>query len=357
MRPITNPIARFFLHLGLWLVVLYSIVPFIWTLLNSFKTKVDANARMPRIFPEVLWRPLKNITNTNSPAPKIFFEPTIAAYTKVLLKSVPENAALIGYGLIAIIVALVLIGIFAKRIPLPTKAIYWSIAGIIALILWTIPMVIDTAEIYDNFLNTVIVCVGTVIVSVSIGALSGYGLARYSGLAGVVILLAAITFRSLPRMGFILPYFQMGQKSGLYDSFFLVIIALVAVNQPFTMQMLRTFFLNIPADIEEAAMIDGASRFGAFMRVVVPTMWPGIVATSLFTLLVSYHEFILVRILTQTNQTLTVAMAQFIGGVSVPGSIPRQSAAAVVSALPLVLVVLIFQKQFVKGLSAGAVKG
>ena len=104
-------------------------------------------------------------------------------------------------------------------------------------------------------------------------------------------------------------------------------------------------------------MIDGASRLEAFIRVVVPTAWPGIFATSLFTLLVTYHEFILVRILTQTNQTLAVGMAQYIGGVSVAGSIPRQSAAAVISALPLVIVVLLFQNQFVKGLSAGAVKG
>ncbi len=119
----------------------------------------------------------------------------------------------------------------------------------------------------------------------------------------------------------------------------------------------RSFFMDIPREIEEAAMIDGASQFGAFIRVIVPIMRPGIIATSLFTLLLAYHEYLLIRILAQSNWSIAVAMTSYIGGVSVAGSIPLQSAAAVSGALPLVIVVLIFQKQLVKGLSAGAVKG
>ena len=335
MRPITHPLARVCVHLALSLVVLVSTLPFIWTLLNSFKTKRDANARVP----------------------KLFFTPTVESYTTVLLDSIPDNAALIGILLFASLVALVVIGKFAKYIPFPNKAIYWGIVATLAVIIGGIPRVIDVARIYDNFLSTVIVSVGAVTISVGIGALAAYALARYTGIAGIVILLAAIAFRSMPRMGYILPYFQVGQAIGIHDTHFLLIIVLVAVNQPFTIWMLRAFFLSVPREIEEAAMVDGASRLKAFVKVVVPVVWPGIVATSLFTLLVVYHEFILIRILTQSNQTLTVAMAQFIGGVSVPGSIPRQSAAAVISVIPLIIVVLIFQKQFVKGIGDGAVKG
>ncbi len=115
--------------------------------------------------------------------------------------------------------------------------------------------------------------------------------------------------------------------------------------------------MDIPREIEESAMIDGASRFGAFIRVIIPIMWPGIMATALFTLLLAFHEYLLVRILAQSNWSIAVAMTSFLGGVSVAGSIPLQSAAAVSGALPLIIVVLIFQKQLVKGLSAGAVKG
>jgi len=335
MRPLTHPIARFLLHLGLSLVALVSTLPFVWTLLNSFKTRLDAQARVPQVI----------------------FDPTLESYSKVLLDSVPDNGALVGIGLVAVLVTLLLIGKFAKRIPFPTKAIYCVIAVTVGIILWGIPRVVDTAGIYDNFISTVIIAIGTVIVSIAIGSPAAYALARYTGISGIVILLAAIAFRSLPRLGYILPYFQVGQMIGLHDTYFLLIIVLVAVNQPFVIWMLRAFFLSVPREIEDAAMVDGASRFMAFRRVVIPVVWPGIVATSLFTLLVVYYEFLLIRILSQSNQTLTVAMTQFLGGVSVAGSIPRQSAAAVVSVLPLMVVVLILQKQFVAGIGEGAVKG
>jgi len=109
-------------------------------------------------------------------------------------------------------------------------------------------------------------------------------------------------------------------------------------------------------EIEEAAMIDGASRFEAFIRVIVPIMWPGIIATSLFTLVLVYHEFLLVRILTLKNWTLAVAMQQYLGGISDSGSLPLKSAAAVSAALPLLIVILFYQKHLIKGLTAGAVK-
>ncbi len=115
--------------------------------------------------------------------------------------------------------------------------------------------------------------------------------------------------------------------------------------------------MDIPREIEESAMIDGASRLGAFVRVIVPIVWPGIIATALFTVVLVYHEFLLVRILTLTNWTLAVAMQQYLGGISDSGSLPLKSAAAVSAALPLLIVVIIFQRQLVKGLSAGAVKG
>ncbi|MCK4901464.1 MAG: hypothetical protein KAS38_21965, partial [Anaerolineales bacterium] len=146
MRPITNPLARVFLHVGMWAIVIYSTIPFIWTLINSIKTKRDANA---------------------SP-PKWIFEPTLESYQTILIESLPENGALIGYGLLAIFVVLLLLSLFARRFPIMN----WVIVGIIAIVLFSIPRFVDTAEIYDYFLNTIIICLGTVIISVSIGALA-----------------------------------------------------------------------------------------------------------------------------------------------------------------------------------------
>jgi multiple sugar transport system permease protein len=115
--------------------------------------------------------------------------------------------------------------------------------------------------------------------------------------------------------------------------------------------------MDISREVEDAAMIDGASRLGAFLKVIIPIMWPGTVSTTLFTLLLAYHEFLLVRILTQSKWTLPLAMVQFLGDAKLAGQMAMQAAAAVSSTIPIVLVILFFHKQLVKGLSAGAVKG
>ena len=334
MQPIKNPIARFFIYLVLLLFVFYSIVPFFWTTLQSLKTVRQANSR----------------------SPLFFFKPTFKNYSDLWLDATPENLETLAIGLVAIVIVLVLIALLANRIPVPNGIIYFSVLGIAFLILRNIPKYVETAEFYDYFLNTLIVTVGTVIISISIGCLAGYALARYSGIDGVVILVMALGFRALPRMAFVLPYFWLGQRSGLHDTYALLIICLVAVNQPFTIWMLRSFFMDIPREIEESAMVDGCNRLTAFLRVIIPITWPGIISTALFTLLLAYNEFLLVRILTQSKWTLPVAIAQFTGGED-PGHITLASAASVSATLPIVIVILFFQKQLVKGLAAGAVKG
>ena len=335
MQPIKNPLGRVFIHLSIWVFVIYNSVPFVWTFLQSLKTKKQANSRTP-----LFW-----------------FEPTFEQYSELWLEKVPENFSVLVYTLIAILITLFLFSVIGKKLSISSVAIRLIILGTIVLMLLSIPFFVKTAEFYDYFVNTMIVAIGTVIISIGIASLSGYALSRYLGIAGVILIILALAFRSLPRMAFGLPYFWMGQISGLYDSNFLVIIALAAVNQPFAIYMLRSFFKDIPREIEEAAMVDGASRFEAFIKVIVPIMWPGIITTSLFTLVLVYHEFLLVRILTLKNWTLAVAMQQYLGGISDSGSLPLKSAAAVSAALPLLVVILFYQKHLIKGITAGSVKG
>ena len=334
MQPVKHPVARLLIHLTLILFVLYSIMPFVWTALQSLKTVRQANARTPLFF----------------------FTPTFKNYSELWLTQPSESVGNTVLGIFAIVALLVLLVIWAERLPVANGILYGGVFIAFIVLLWAVPRLLDTAEFYDYFVNTMIVTVGTILVSISIGALAGYGLARYSGIASVVILIAALAFRALPRLAFVLPYFWLGRATGLYDTHALLIITLVAVNQPFTIWMLRSFFMDIPKEIEEAAMVDGAGRLVAFWRVIIPIMWPGIVSTALFTLLLAYNEFLLVRVLTQSNWTLPVAIAQFTGGED-PGHITLASAAAVSATIPIVFVILFFQKQLVKGLAAGAVKG
>jgi multiple sugar transport system permease protein len=334
MEKVKSPLGRVLIHVGLILFALYSLVPFYWTTLQSFKTLRDANARTP----------------------KFFFSPTWENYQELWLRSVPENGATIAYGLLLAVIVLIALLLFADYLLLPNGVIYGVVAVGFLLLLWGIPRIVDTAKFYDYFLNTIIVTVGTVVVSIAIGSLAGYGLARYAGYAGVAILVAALAFRALPRLAFVLPYYWIGSATNLLDTHLLVILTLVAVNQPFTIWMLRSFFMDIPKDLEEAAMVDGANRFHAFYKVIIPIMWPGIISTALFSLLLAYNEFLLVRLLTQTNWTLPVAISRYTGGED-PRHLTLAAASAVSATIPIVLVILFFQKQLVKGLAAGAVKG
>lgn len=120
--------------------------------------------------------------------------------------------------------------------------------------------------------------------------------------------------------------------------------------------MLRSFFVEIPREFEEAAMIDGAGRLRSFLSVIVPIMWPGIITTGLFTFLLAYIDFLLARILTQVNWTLPVGIAQFTGGED-PGHVTLAAAASVSTTLPILFVIIFFQKYLIRGLASGAVKG
>lgn len=334
MDKVKSPLGRLVIHGVLILFAIYSIFPFYWTTLQSFKTLRDANSRTP----------------------KFFFTPTWENYQELWLRSVPENGALIAYFVVAAVVILVGLLLFAEHLPVRNGVIYAVVAvGFVAL-LWGIPRLVDTAKFYDYFLNTIIVTVGTIVISISIGCLAGYGLARYAGLLGVIVLVAALAFRALPRLAFVLPYYWIGSATNLLDTHLLVILTLVAVNQPFTIWMLRSFFMEVPKDLEEAATVDGATRFTAFRKVIVPIMWPGIISTALFSLLLAYNEFLLVRLLTQTNWTLPVAISRYTGGED-PRHLTLAAASAVSATIPIVLVILFFQKHLVKGLAAGAVKG
>ncbi|MEZ4726079.1 MAG: carbohydrate ABC transporter permease [Caldilineaceae bacterium] len=252
MEKVKSPVGRVLIHVGLMVFALYSLIPFYWTTMQSFKTLKDANARTP----------------------KFIFTPTWENYQELWLRSVPENGALLAYGLLLTVVVLVCLLLFADYLPMPNRLIYSVVAIAFVALLWGIPQILDTAKFYDYFLNTLIVTVGTVVISISIGCLAGYGLARYAGLAGVVILIAALGFRALPRLAFVLPYYWIGSATNLLDTHLLVILTLVAVNQPFTIWMLRSFFMDIPKDLEEAAMVDGAGRFTAFLKVIIPSCGP-----------------------------------------------------------------------------------
>ena len=165
-------------------------------------------------------------------------------------------------------------------------------------------------------------------------------------------------FRAMPNItlvsGYLLPFFQFNVWGYLPTA----IIVLVALNQPFTLWMLYSFFINIPRDLDESALVDGCSRFQAFRMVVMPVMWPGVVTTGLFSFLLGYNDFAVTSmLLTQDNQTMVPKISSFLFKIQAEGHVMYAVAAVVSTTAPLFLLIMFFQKRLVEGLTAGAVKG
>jgi len=152
----------------------------------------------------------------------------------------------------------------------------------------------------------------------------------------------------------LLPFFQMN----IWGHLSTTIIVMVAINQPFTLWMLHSFFLNIPKDLDESAMVDGCTRFQAFRYVIVPVMWPGVITTGLFSFLLAYNDFALTALLlTEENQTMVPKISGFLGNAQEQGNVMYAVSAVVSATAPLFVLVMFFQRQIVSGLTAGAVKG
>ncbi|MEL7152421.1 MAG: carbohydrate ABC transporter permease, partial [Pseudomonadota bacterium] len=144
----------------------------------------------------------------------------------------------------------------------------------------------------------------------------------------------------------------------LYGKPWAVIAVLVAINQPFTIWMLRSFFQNIPAELDEAARVDGCNHFQAFRRVIMPVMWPGVITTGLFSFLLAYNDFLVTSLLLDAqNQTMVPAIAGMFNRETTTTDQVVAVAAAVSITAPLFFLVMVFQRQIVSGLTAGAVKG
>ena len=213
-------------------------------------------------------------------------------------------------------------------------------------------------DFWNNAINTGIVVFFTVVVSLTLGTLGGYALARSGYRYTFWLLMAALVFRAMPHItlvsGYLLPFFEWN----IWGHIPTTIIVLVAINQPFTLWMLHSFFLNIPKDMDESAMVDGCTRFQAFRYVIIPVMWPGVITTGLFSFLLAYNDFAVTSmLLSSENQTMVPRIANFLGTVRETGNVMFAVAAVVSAMIPLFFLVLFFQRQIVSGLTAGAVKG
>ncbi len=207
-----------------------------------------------------------------------------------------------------------------------------------------------------NLRNSLVVAVGSTFFSVTIGMFCAYALARYRFAGKDDVSFWILTNRMMPAVAVILPVFLIFQTLALLDSFAGLIALYTAMQLPFVVWMLKGYFEDIPRELEEIALVDGDTWFGAFRRVVLPVMAPAITATAIFVLILSWNEYAFALFLTGTQtKTLPVSVVTF-AVQTAAASWDILGAACLIISMPILLFVVAVQKQFVKGLSMGMVK-
>ncbi len=205
--------------------------------------------------------------------------------------------------------------------------------------------------------NSLIVATGTVGMGLLVSIFAGYALARFRMPLRRFLVMVVLATQMFPVAVLLIPFFMVMRNLGLLGSLWGLIIAYLAFITPLMIWILRGFFQSIPAELEEAAQIDGCSRFGAMWRVIMPLAGPGIAAVSIFAWIAAWNEFLFALTFISGDQlrTLPVGLTQFVGRDAVDhGAI---MAASVLFTLPVVIFFLFVHKKLTTGLVAGAVKG
>jgi multiple sugar transport system permease protein len=205
--------------------------------------------------------------------------------------------------------------------------------------------------------NSVIVAGAATLITIAIGSLAAYALVRFRLRWTNIYLLILLAISMFPQIAVAGPVWTVLDQLNWLNTFHGLVAAYVALSMPLAIWILTTFFLDVPSEIEEAALIDGCSRLQALYKVILPLAAPGILTAALLVFIHAWNEFFFALIIMTdpTVQTLPVGIALFPGEYTMPwGEI---AAASTVATVPLILLTLIFQRGIVRGLAAGAVKG
>ncbi|MEM8950945.1 MAG: carbohydrate ABC transporter permease [Pseudomonadota bacterium] len=381
-RALQQPLALRLSSIGfLAFWCLLAAFPLFWILVMSFKIPVDSFAANPIsvIFGPATRAAGKGLSIIDIVVGAVALLATGMLATRWLPRAVqthsPNGLIALGWIIGSLVFAIGFILVFFGLLP-PVLNILNGILGpvgspIIGLTTEHYQAVWWDNEFYRNFLNSLLVTAGVVTISLTVGTFAGYGLARYGSQLAFWLLIAALIFRALPHSvlvaGYLPPFINSSEilrpflgdaAPTLYGQPWAVIAVLVSINQPFTIWMLRSFFQNIPTELDEAARVDGCSHFEAFRRVIMPVMWPGVITTGLFSFLLAYNDFLVTSLLLDAqNQTMVPAIVGYFNRETTTTDQVEAIAAAVSITAPLFLLVMVFQRQIVSGLTAGAVKG
>ena len=208
------------------------------------------------------------------------------------------------------------------------------------------------------FINTAVISVAAAVISIMIATCASYSLSRFRIPGSGIVAVALLLMYMLPEIVLGIPFMKIFLFLGLSDSLVALTIAYISITLPFSIWMLRSYIESIPTALEEAALIDGCTRFQGFLRVIVPQAIPGIMATTIFTFILCWNEYLyaLILITSEQNKTLTLGLSILLGETAIY-SWGMLAAGSVLTVIPVIVLFVFFQKHIVSGFTAGAVKG
>ena len=207
------------------------------------------------------------------------------------------------------------------------------------------------------FFNSIIIAVSTMFIDIILGTLGGYSLARFRYRGRKLIMVGVLSAYCIPPIMLMIPLYRVIAGLGLKSSYLGVIIGHVTITYPFCLWLLISFFKKIPKEIEEAALVDGASAFTIFYRIILPLCIPGVLSTGIMAFILSWNEYLLASVLvsSDTMKTLTVGLANYVSSTEINWGVIMSLGTA--TTIPIVILFSAIQKYFVEGLTAGAIKG
>jgi len=212
-------------------------------------------------------------------------------------------------------------------------------------------------DIIHYLLNSAIVAGSATIVTISLGTLAGYALARLPRRWGQIILMGILACAMFPQISIAGPIWRFLRFMGWLNTYQGLVLPYVALTLPLAVWILALFFREMPEELEASALVDGCTKLGSLMRVILPLSAPGLFTAAILTFIYAWNEFFLALLIMTdpAKQTMPVGIALFQGEHTIPwGEI---AAASFITTAPLILMVLLFQRRIVTGLSAGAIKG
>ncbi len=287
-------------RVGFWVVLglifIFFMFPLYWILISSFKTRADI------------------VSTTPSYIPYLEFNPTFDNYTDVLIGGSQES----GDGS-------------------------------------TVTSSANVSEFRDRLINSIIITGGSTILAVLIGTLTAYAVSRFTIPLEDDFMFFVLSTRMLPPIVVLIPVFVLFSDLGLRDSYHGIILLYTAFNLPFVVWIMKGFFDEIPKEYEDAAMMDGYSRFQAIYKIVLPEAIPAMAATAVFSIIVSWNEFVLANFL---NRDAAATVPPFLNSIIGVGAVEwgRLAAASVVYVIPVIIFTFIVRNHLLRGVTFGAVR-